>query len=415
MPTKHPHPPFPGTKYLHKHRKLVLSLSLIFSLLTFVSGQYRSSKDIRISLLTYTPGQELYSLFGHSAIRVQDPDQRSDLVYNYGTFDFGEPNFYLKFIKGNLNYSLSVVSFRYVKQGVIQENRSLIESPLNLSGEEKNRIIAFLNYNALPENRNYLYDFQYDNCSSRILDLLEDQISDSLILSPEILPVATFRDLIDPYLKNRPWVHAGIDLLLGLRADRKAILTEPAFLPDMLHLFIKNMKLSRPGKLQNLAMADQVLVSNFVSGKRRLLTPGMIVWTLIILMSISALIDSHFRKLFLKLGNLILLITGILSLILLFLWIFPDHKIFTNNTDLLWAHPFLLLIFFLRKKPAGRFFRWLVIISMAFAALGILSTLIMERNTDLAALATLVFVQLFALYRHSDLFTLQKNEAEDVG
>ena len=350
--------------------------------------------NTQISLLTYSPGKELYSLFGHSAIRVFNPDIKLDEVYNYGTFNFQEPHFYLKFIKGSLLYSLRIIPFEYVKESLVLENRSLVESPFNLTLSEKRRILEFIRWNALPENRDYIYDFQYDNCSTRILDILLAEAGDSLMVNEEILDNKTFRQHLDPYLKYRPWVHFGIDLLLGLRADKKAKFTDPVFLPDNLHYFSKNIRVVRGKRTKALTGADKILVQKYITQKPKYFTPGLVFWTLALLMLASALIDSYFRPFFRWIGNFMLLITGVLSLILLFLWIFPEHRIFVNNTDILWANPLLLVTFIFRKNEIKGILYYIIISSIILVLLGMLAALAIERNIDLVSVCAVIFIHL---------------------
>ncbi len=376
---------------------------VIVLLLYFISNELFSQKksqdnnnDIKVSLLTYSPGSRLYSVFGHSAIRIYDQANSSDLVYNYGTFQFDQSGFYLKFLHGNLIYSLSRTSFENVKQSLILENRSLIETPLVLNNIEKVRLIRYLENNILPENRDYRYDFLYDNCATRIIELLKKSTSDSLIIKPEVLPVKTFRQLLRPYLKNRPWVHMGIDLLMGIQADKMARLTEPAFLPDYLHLFVKNFQLQSPENSHRLSRHDIIHFQSFSVQKAKKLTPSLFLWPLCLILLISALIDSHFRLLFQRIGNIILLLTGVISLLLYYLWIFPDHSIFRYNIDLLWAHPLLLLAAFMRHPKTRNRYTCLKIFFLLFtgimATLGILVSIIVERNLDLTALGMIVLI-----------------------
>jgi len=117
------------------------------------------SDSARISLMTVSPGSELYSVFGHSAVRVYDPITRINRVYNYGTFDFDQPNFYLNFCRGKLLYSLDVESYRNFEYGNLHDLRWMEEQVLNLNGEQRQRIFSLLQTNALPENKDYKYDF----------------------------------------------------------------------------------------------------------------------------------------------------------------------------------------------------------------------------------------------------------------
>ena len=138
-------------------KKLIL-LAIVFTWqLNFLYAQRDIGKrdtlsNIDISLLTYSPGSELYSLFGHSALRIRNKYTGEDHVFNYGTFDWEQAYFYFRFLRGNLLYSLSKVPYSYVQHTVALENRSLVETPLLLTGKEKERIIEFLQNNLKPEN-----------------------------------------------------------------------------------------------------------------------------------------------------------------------------------------------------------------------------------------------------------------------
>ena len=147
---------------------------LFFSAFTFAtlfaSGQ--DSSRLRISLLTCTPGQELYSTFGHTAIRVIDSNSLTDYVYNFGTFDFEDPNFYLKFVKGKLLYFLSAEPYADFAALYRFEGRGITEQLLNLDAAEKDSTRRLLNQTLREENRYYLYDFFFDNCTTRPRDII---------------------------------------------------------------------------------------------------------------------------------------------------------------------------------------------------------------------------------------------------
>ena len=281
------------------------------------------------------------------------------------------------------------------------ENRSLVETPLILTSQEAQRILVYLENNMKPENREYTYDFQYDNCSTRITELLNSEISDTLIVKAEVLPVGTFRRLLDPYVAQRPWVHMGIDLVMGLRVDRMARLLEPSFLPDYLHRFVKNFYVSGTDSSYRLAGTDIIRIRNYVPYRKRKVTPGLIFWPLALLLLISTLINSHFRPFFMTLGNLFILFIGILSLLLIFLWAFTSQQIFANNTDILWANPLLFLIYFLREKPT-LFRKFLTIATMLMIVAGVLSSLFIEHNPEITSLAVIPGIQLMSWIRHTE-------------
>jgi hypothetical protein len=152
--------------------------SILFLVTTYqaIAQKQQLSDQAVISLITADPGEELYSLFGHSAIRVKDTVNNQDLVFNYGTFNFNTPNFYMKFTRGKLLYMLSIQQFDRFKRSYEYEKRDLKEQILNLTQDQKQAIFQFLLWNYQPENRYYKYDFFFDNCATRIRDVFIDEL-----------------------------------------------------------------------------------------------------------------------------------------------------------------------------------------------------------------------------------------------
>jgi hypothetical protein len=189
----------------------------------------RLGSSAQVSLVTYTPGEELYQAFGHSAIRVRDDLLNIDRLYNFGVFDFGTPDFYLKFVHGDLLYQLAVTPGEEEIRMVGAYGQGVSELMLSLSQEQKQRLFEALEINLLPENRYYHYDFILDNCSTRPRDVLE-RITGSPILERGA-GSQTFRQMLDPYFTRIPWIGFGISLLLGAKVDRLASPREACFLP----------------------------------------------------------------------------------------------------------------------------------------------------------------------------------------
>ena len=188
-----------------------------------------------ISVLTCTPGEELYSTFGHSAIRIRKDELTNtpiDVIYNYGTFDGFQENFVLKFARGKLEYSLSVESFQDFNSAYRQENRGVTEQTLDLTSEQKRNLFILLAENSAPENRNYKYDFFYDNCATRIEQILRKALGEGFVIKDTYAGKNSFRDAIDLYLTRHPWGDYGIDLALGLPCDKKMEYGHSMFLPD---------------------------------------------------------------------------------------------------------------------------------------------------------------------------------------
>jgi Domain of unknown function (DUF4105) len=198
----------------------------------------RLSDSATASLVTYTPGVELYQAFGHSAIRIRDDSLEMDRLYNYGTFDFETPDFYLKFVHGDLLYQLSVTPAEQEIQMVGAYGQGVTELVLNLSRDQKQRLFEALEYNLLPENRFYRYDFVLDNCSTRPRDVLERTIGVPIV--EKSAGHLTFRRMLDPYFARIPWIGFGLSLLLGSNVDRNASPREACFLPADLERAVEN-------------------------------------------------------------------------------------------------------------------------------------------------------------------------------
>ncbi|MBU3676979.1 MAG: DUF4105 domain-containing protein [Chitinophagaceae bacterium] len=194
-------------------------------------------QDVRlqVSIITCGPGHDLYSVYGHSAVRIVDSTRGTDKVYNYGTFDFSDPEFYWKFTRGKLLYYLSVESYEGFVRNYDQEGRSVYEQILNLNRNDALAIQNFLETNTLPENKYYRYDFLFDNCSTRIRDifpkLMGERFSFGIAMSDDSL---SFRELLDVYERNIHWERFGINLLLSSTVDRRMKGYESMFLPDYL-------------------------------------------------------------------------------------------------------------------------------------------------------------------------------------
>ena len=262
-------------------KRLVL-LFLFPLLIPVISFGQNDSCSLRISLLTCAPGEELYSTFGHTALRVQDPSQGIDQVYNYGTFEFG-PDFYTKFIRGKLLYFLSVEEFGDFMYQYEAQSRSVQEQVLRLDCFEKQKLRSALQVNALEENKYYRYDFLFDNCTTRAGDMVAKN-TEPAVNFLDILDGRdpSFRDLIHEYLDagGQHWSKLGIDLLLGAKLDRKASNREAMFLPDYL------LKGFDRGRVQGQPLSDPpriILSLPSPFKKNNWLTPMLVFLILLVL------------------------------------------------------------------------------------------------------------------------------------
>ncbi len=348
----------------------VLALSLLFN---FTAGAQDSCR-MRVSLLTCSPGSELYSIFGHSALRIVDSAVGTDIVYNYGTFDFGDPNFYSKFIRGKLLYFLSQTSFQNFSYEYQVDNRSIAEQLLNMNCSQKQALREFVYHNLQGENVYYKYDFLYDNCTTRLRDMIEKfrepTFKDGKI---EIADGMSFRDGIHYYLNKGEmhWSKFGIDLLLGSRIDRKMTNREAMFLPEFLE-----QSLDKTGVQQDSLVKEKSypVVKAAVDEQGGLsLTPmGVFGFIALLIISISfSKTDTVF--VFLKWFDIVFFLTiGLLGCLFLFMWLGTDHKQTANNYNILWAWPTHIIAAFLliNKKANVRryFFIYMMVLGLTLLA-----------------------------------------------
>mgnify|MGYP003292533174 CR=1 FL=1 len=199
---------------------------------------------IYISLLTCSPGSELYARYGHTAIRVQDTDNGSDWVYNYGCFSFDTDHFYWKFVKGETYYSLGVEPYSYFQAVYRQEHRTIYEQPLNLPDSVQQQIAHALMVNLQPQNCQYLYNFVFDNCATRPYHLIKNAVKDSLTSTYVGWEGKTYREFIHHYTGKNSWQDFGINLIFGHRADQPMTNEQRLFLPEELMFYLQNTTLA---------------------------------------------------------------------------------------------------------------------------------------------------------------------------
>lgn len=296
------------------------------------------SSEAQISLMTCARGTELYSAFGHNAFRVQDPQQGIDVVYNYGTFNFATPNFYLKFVRGKLNYSLSRGTFERFLFEYELEKRWVKQQILNLNAEEKQAFFVFLENNYLPENREYLYDYLFNNCSTITGDVLKTLYGDSLVFKESHLEKEyTFRQLIRQNLSYNSWSSFGIDLALGSVIDRKATVREHMFLPYYGMSQIRNTEINgRPLLERERSVLDYEELSDTTPF---FLSPLFWISVLMIVVLVYTYIDYKYLNRSQWVDFVLFSLTGIIGLVAVLLWFGTDHKAAAVNLNILWAFP----------------------------------------------------------------------------
>ncbi len=323
-------------------------IHLFFGFVLMLIGLTDSfAQQYRVSLLTCDPGEEIYSSFGHSAIRVLDQETGRDRVYNYGTFDFGAPNFVLNFAGGRLDYFLSVSTFDRFIAEYNYFHRSVREQELDLNQEQKLALIAFLETNYLPENRNYRYDFFFDNCATRIRDVMEEILGDQLVWHDEEQEAVdkSFRQLIDEKVFYMPWSDLGIDLALGSRLDRDATPREEQFLPEYMEEAFARAVIEGDGPTRLLVKNERVIL-DFQPPNESLgvINPYLLFWILAIVFTAITFIGFRKKKLYIGFDLVFFGILGIIGLVMTALWLGSDIPSTKWNWNILWAFPGHLIL-----------------------------------------------------------------------
>jgi len=340
-------------------------------MLPVAKGQ-QSPCGLQISLLTCAPGEELYSTFGHSALRVTDAAAQTDIIFNYGTFEFDD-DFYIKFVKGKLLYYVSIEEFEAFKQQYQSEGRSIQEQVLQLSCSEKESLYASLLTNAKEANRYYRYDFLFDNCSTRLRDMVAKS-SNSGVLFQNILPenTPTFRNLLYTYLDNgeQHWSKFGIDLLLGSLLDKKVTTEQAMFLPDYLAKGFDNAVAGG----SPLVSAPKPILSLPSPIKGLAIFRPMVVFSLLLaLIIVLSFMPSRKVQRTLQVFDFSLFfIIGLIGCLLVFMWVGTEHALTKNNYNLLWALPtHAVAAFFLFKRSSLlHYYLLATIILQAFLLIG---------------------------------------------
>lgn len=324
-----------------KKKNLYIYL-LIFFLLPF-QAKATAVDSVRISLLTCSPGQEIYSLFGHTALRYESPSQGIDIVFNYGMFSFNTPNFILRFVKGETDYELGASEFPYFEMEYAMRGSSVYQQTLNLLPEEKQKLWEYLNENLLPQNRVYRYNFLFDNCTTRARDRLEECIAGKIIYDKNETGLS-FRDIIHQYTSGYPWSEFGIDLCLGSKADALADYRQKMFAPLYLLNAVEIAKIAEVSdSVRPLVLHSEAIVSVKEVGESEkssfFITPmmfGLIILAITLLFSIWGVIKN---KIFWGMDILLFGVAGLTGCIIAFLVFFSVHPVVSPNYLLFFLNP----------------------------------------------------------------------------
>ncbi len=333
-------------------KKLITSafLFVILSLLS-LTAQIQLSDSARISLLTVSPWTgAIYSLYGHTVLKVEDDSTGVDAAFNYGYFDSSQPYFMYHFIKGETDYVLGVTTY----QDFLIENQmkglEVVEQELNLSTAQKQQLWDLLYINSLPENRRYRYNFLFDNCATRPRDMVE-MIIQKPVQYPSTRSNQTFRDLIHECVNEFAWMKFGIDLVIGSDADKFITDREKMFLPLYL------MEAFRDAKVLNNDTINTPLVksTNIIlesdseevnNSEQFIIKPVAVAFALLLFTLIISFLQAryNYHKTERIYDSILFSVAGVAGLVVTFLVFFSEHPAVSPNWNLSWLHFMHLII-----------------------------------------------------------------------
>ena len=362
-------------------RKLILTLlfglSVLMAPAAVDSTLVRDHSDsIRVSLVTCSPGTEVYEVYGHTALRVEIPSKGVDAVINYGLFSFDAPNFVWRFIKGETDYVVGTIGYPIFEYDYTSRGSTVTLQTLNLSREEKERLVSLLNENLRPENREYRYNFLYNNCSNKAGNMVE------LALSAQQLPLEdrsegiTYRDILHEYTQSYPWLQFGIDYLLGTEADRPITPRQQMFAPEYLMYYTAHTQLADTTRTYPYVIDTEVRgeVTDAVV-PAPMLTPVQTMILLLLFVAVMCTLEFLIERRQWWLDVLLLLVQGVMGLVVAFLFFCSEHPAVGSNWQVIYLNPLPLLFipFIIRdevkRRPSKLYYALLAMLAAAAVVL----------------------------------------------
>lgn len=373
---------------------LILSICIICGISTTYAEEQRLLSDsATVSLLTCSPGTEIYELFGHSGIRVFDKEKNIDVTFNYGLFDFNQDDFIYRFVRGKTDYEVGVTSTDYFLHTYIERGSGVMESVLNLSQSEKESIWLYLMENIQPENKTYRYNFIFNNCATKLRDIIDQNVS-GVKSYPDVSGSLSFREAVGLYTKTSPWSQFGFDICLGRGMDRDATTYEKMFLPEILGNTINQSTVMVGDSTFNLVSQINTINENTLENPAPFISPlalGIILCVLVLILSLYGL----WKKLDLRWFDAIIFsINGLFGCLVLFLILFSKHPFTFANFNIIWLNPlfFCPLLFAIFKRLQKYEFIYYAIVSIVLVLFLFGSNMLSQEFNDAVYPFTIIFL-----------------------
>ncbi len=346
---------------------IISSLTLLFSLLSITANSQSYlpdsiSENAVLSFIACEPGDEVYEAFGHAAIRVKDTEQKIDLCYHWGLFDFSNDDFIYRFVKGETDYMMGAFDYDYFIQEYIRRGSTVHEAILRLNQQQKQYIYSQLRTNARPENITYRYNYVYDNCSTRPIDLILK--SSDQIKTPDTITTGTFRDIISDYVSEGSWLSSGIDLVVSSLADRQITNVDELAFPIYALNYLKECTING----QPLIEEPHTLT---VGKDRSDISDSPLKFPLFFICIILAIALSAFYFKFKTPPSIsitvLLIISFLFGSLIAFLMFISVHPLVNFNYNFLWLNPLYIILIYNIFRPSSRFASITSLIAMILA------------------------------------------------
>lgn len=317
-----------------------LVLTITLTLLSARADAAGLGENSRVSLLTCSPGTEVWSNYGHTALRVCDPDTGLDVCFNYGIFSFSTPHFIWRFCTGETDYIVGAQNTDSFIEEYVREGRGVTEQVLNLDLASKNEIWNALCVNIQPQNRTYRYNFFYDNCATRVRRMIENHCG-NVVEYPGDAPFTTMREAVEYYTEDYPWTRFGISLVLGAPADSPASYTDQMFAPEvMMDAFDSAVIGGEP-----LVLSRQTLTEGreLHSSQASLPSPDLVLCIIFAVCAFVSGIELQKKKRFRAVDGILWGIAGLAGTVIAFLALVSEHPATDPNYLLIWLDPLALV------------------------------------------------------------------------
>ena len=332
-----------------KHLKIIFNAlkGVLLTLILVSSAPVAAQEDIppmdsvEFSLLTCQPHDEVYSLYGHTAIRYHELKPGGlDLAFNYGVFDFKKPHFVARFVFGLTDYELGAYPYKYFVKEYRRFGSMVTEQVLNLTDEEKMALHDALAINLRPENKIYRYNYFYNNCTTKARDIIESCINGKVEYAGRENYTPSYRDMVHSMTRNNPWSRFGNDLLLGIKADWKTDLRQQEFLPGNLLYDFDHAQIYSNGSYRPLIKERRIAVPAGVqiieSGFP--LTPLACAAILLAVGIVIFFFEWRKKRAFVLWDVLLMITTGTIGIVLT-LMLFSQHPTVSLNLQIILCNP----------------------------------------------------------------------------